>query len=127
MVRISVTSATEGAAPNSPAKLLGLRTSPRTAKAETNRPPIMKRMEVSIMVHFKAMAAPLNSSQGEARQHAGSDRQHDGGRGPSEDRLRPREFQAASDGWVGRHQHDENHDRPGAQAIDHRAPEKSFN
>src|SRR6266566_1254489 len=41
-------SATEGAAPNSPAKLFGRRISPSTAKAETTIPPARKRMRYSI-------------------------------------------------------------------------------
>src|SRR5580700_6767662 len=38
-----VASAMEGAAPNNPAKLFGLSTSPKAANAETTIPPITKR------------------------------------------------------------------------------------
>src|SRR5215831_17599522 len=44
----SVASAIDGAAPNNPAKLLGRKRSPRTAKAETANPPMKKRMRYSI-------------------------------------------------------------------------------
>jgi len=47
MVKPKVAKATEGAAPKIPAKLLGLKTSPITAKAVTNKPPMMKRMAMS--------------------------------------------------------------------------------
>ena len=45
----SVASARDGAAPNSPAKLLGLKRSPRTAKADTIAPPIANRSSISFM------------------------------------------------------------------------------
>src|ERR1700746_144434 len=48
--RPSVASATDGAAPNSPAKLFGLKTSPRTEKNETAIPPIRKRSRSSFML-----------------------------------------------------------------------------
>src|SRR5215470_7633673 len=50
MVRPSVATATEGAAPNSPAKLFGLNTSPRTEKKETAIPPIRKRTRSSFIL-----------------------------------------------------------------------------
>src|ERR1700678_3629644 len=43
MVRARVARATDGAAPKRPAKLLGLKTVPSTAKAETKSPPTRKR------------------------------------------------------------------------------------
>src|SRR5438105_12062928 len=46
MVRVA--SATDGAAPNKPAKLLGRKRSPRTAKIETANPPMKKRMTYSV-------------------------------------------------------------------------------
>src|ERR1700709_729773 len=45
----SVASATDGAAPNKPAKLFGRGMSPRSAKAETTRPPRKKRIRYSLM------------------------------------------------------------------------------
>jgi len=42
-LRRNVARATDGAAPNNPAKLLGFRASPRTAKNDTTAPPTMKR------------------------------------------------------------------------------------
>jgi hypothetical protein len=44
MVIPNVANAIEGAAPNNPAKLFGFKTSPRTAKTETTRPPTKKRI-----------------------------------------------------------------------------------
>jgi hypothetical protein len=41
IVRLNVAKATEGAAPNKPAKLLGFSTSPRMAKNDTTDPPTM--------------------------------------------------------------------------------------
>jgi hypothetical protein len=43
-VRTSVAKATDGAAPNKPAKLFGLRTVPIAANAETQTPPIKNRV-----------------------------------------------------------------------------------
>jgi hypothetical protein len=43
----SVANAIEGAAPNSPAKLLGRKTSAKAEKAETARPPARKRRRYS--------------------------------------------------------------------------------
>ena len=43
MVRPSVASAMDGAAPNNPAKLFGFSTSPKAANAETATPPITNR------------------------------------------------------------------------------------
>jgi hypothetical protein len=48
-VKASVARPTEGAAPNSPAKLFGFNTSPSAAKNETARPPIKKRKKSSVM------------------------------------------------------------------------------
>jgi hypothetical protein len=45
-----VASATEGAAPNNPAKLFGLKRSPSSANVETDIPPIKKRMRISFIV-----------------------------------------------------------------------------
>ena len=45
--RAKVARATEGAAPNNPAKLLGLKRSPSKAKVETDTPPIKKRSSIS--------------------------------------------------------------------------------
>src|SRR5438105_1340087 len=42
-----VASATEGAAPKRPAKLLGFSRSPKTAKAETTIPPVRNRSRIS--------------------------------------------------------------------------------
>src|SRR6185437_10289142 len=52
MAMPSVASAIDGAAPNSPAKLLGRSTSPKTAKNETAIPPTTKRMTYSIIRAF---------------------------------------------------------------------------
>src|SRR5690348_13494602 len=49
-VNVNVASATEGAAPKSPAKLLGLNTPPRIANPETTAPPITNRKRISFMV-----------------------------------------------------------------------------
>src|SRR5579872_5111240 len=49
MVMPMVASAMEGAAPNSPAKLLGLKISASTAKIETTAPPIKKRRTSSVI------------------------------------------------------------------------------
>jgi hypothetical protein len=49
MVKVSVAKATEGAAPNKPAKLLGLRTSPVKANRDTTVPPTRKRMKISLI------------------------------------------------------------------------------
>src|ERR1700737_4346496 len=48
-VRPNVASATEGAAPNNPAKLFGLSTSPMIAKPETTAPPTSNRMRIGII------------------------------------------------------------------------------
>src|SRR5258705_197061 len=45
----SVASATDGAAPKRPAKVLGRRTSPSMAKADTTAPPTMKRRTYSVI------------------------------------------------------------------------------
>jgi hypothetical protein len=45
----NVASATEGAAAKSPAKLLGLKRSPRIAKIETTTPPIKNRMTITFI------------------------------------------------------------------------------
>ena len=42
-------SATDGAAPNRPAKLFGLNRSPKRAKVETDTPPIRKRINISFI------------------------------------------------------------------------------
>jgi hypothetical protein len=54
----SVASAIEGAAPNNPAKLFGFKTSPRTAKTETTRPPTKKRIS-----NCKMIALPCRFSR----------------------------------------------------------------
>src|SRR5438309_989378 len=46
----NVASATEGAAPNNPAKLFGLKRSPSSANVETDIPPIKKRMRISFIM-----------------------------------------------------------------------------
>ncbi|MGE5055774.1 MAG: hypothetical protein ACM3WP_16570 [Acidobacteriota bacterium] len=46
----NVASATEGAAPNKPAKLFGLKRSPSSAKVETDTPPMMKRIRISFIM-----------------------------------------------------------------------------
>ena len=59
----SVASATDGAAPNNPAKLFGLHISPRTAKDETTMPPIRKRRAISVIVlpiYVRLFAAGLH-------------------------------------------------------------------
>jgi hypothetical protein len=48
-VRARVASATEGAAPNSPAKLLGFKRSPNREKAETTIPPIATLQMISFI------------------------------------------------------------------------------
>lgn len=48
-----VASATDGAAPNSPAKLFGLNRSPSSANVETDSPPMMKRIRISFMAPEK--------------------------------------------------------------------------
>jgi hypothetical protein len=45
-----VASATEGAAPNKPAKLFGLKRSPSSENVETDIPPIKKRMRISFIM-----------------------------------------------------------------------------
>src|SRR5579863_3783016 len=64
MVRVRVASATEGAAPNNPAKLLGLRTSPSTAKADTKRPPTTNLMKVSVMLIRGQLRLRLREAHG---------------------------------------------------------------
>jgi hypothetical protein len=49
--RPSVAGATEGAAPNSPAKLFGLSTSPVSANTDTTAPPTRNRMSIWISGH----------------------------------------------------------------------------
>jgi hypothetical protein len=44
-----VASATDGAAPNRPAKLFGLKRSPKRANVETDTPPIRKRINISFI------------------------------------------------------------------------------
>src|SRR5277367_1940003 len=103
MVRRRVASATEGAAPNSPAKLLGLRTSPNTAKADTKRPPTINLMIVSVMlIQGRVLSACANLMGTEPGPHAADDRQHDAARDRTND---PRlwEFQTAHDCPVSRH------------------------
>src|SRR5581483_10025204 len=58
MVRLSVASATDGAAPNKPAKLFGRSTSPSAANADTAQPPIRKRQSSCVIVHAPSKLAP---------------------------------------------------------------------
>lgn len=53
-----VASATEGAAPNKPAKLFGLKRSPSSAKVETDIPPIIKRIRISFIMARQNYPAP---------------------------------------------------------------------
>ena len=50
IVKPSVAKATDGAAPNSPAKLLGLRVFPKVANAETKRPPTKNRNKSDLRI-----------------------------------------------------------------------------
>ena len=57
----NVARATEGAAPNRPAKLFGLKSSPSSANVETDIPPIKKRMRISfIMSGANPLRLPSN-------------------------------------------------------------------
>jgi hypothetical protein len=53
LVRASVAKPTDGAAPNNPAKLFGLRTSPTVAKNETITPPMRNRMRNCSIEHLR--------------------------------------------------------------------------
>src|SRR5579864_582086 len=66
-VNPSVASATEGAAPNSPAKLFGSNRSPRIAKDETTPPPITKRRSISFMVPGALAHPPRLGASSHAR------------------------------------------------------------
>src|SRR5437868_7640674 len=57
----NVASATEGAAPNKPAKLFGLKTSPSSAKVETDIPPMMKRIRISFIMRRQNYPRTLQS------------------------------------------------------------------
>jgi len=57
----NVASATEGAAPNKPAKLFGLKRSPSSAKVETDIPPMMKRIRISFMMPRQKYPRTLQS------------------------------------------------------------------
>src|SRR5438105_1976170 len=59
-VRQRVARATEGAAPNSPAKLLGLNKSPNSANAETTAPPIRNRRKISFMANSVSFHSRLH-------------------------------------------------------------------
>jgi hypothetical protein len=66
----NVASATEGAAPNKPAKLFGLKRSPRSAKVETDIPPMMKRIRISFIMPRQNYSCTLQSlSLKTARHH----------------------------------------------------------
>lgn len=58
-VSASVARATEGAAPNNPAKLFGLNKSPRRAKNETVKPPIRNRMRISSIEALPGDVVPI--------------------------------------------------------------------
>src|SRR6266513_2882632 len=68
-VKQSVASATDGAAPNSPAKLFGLNRSEIRENTETTKPPIRKRR----MISFKS---PCSLAEGHADFNAGSVRHY---------------------------------------------------
>src|SRR5690349_11405352 len=74
MVRARVATASEGAAPN---KFLGLRLSPRTAKAETKRPPNKNRIKTSRTPFTpKGVVRPESLNQ-EVSERPPGDNQHD--------------------------------------------------
>src|ERR1700746_3326764 len=70
----SVVSATDGAALNNPAKLLGRKTSASRAKVETATPPMKKRMTYSSVTPRPPRAHATNPSTSE-NLHAGGDRE----------------------------------------------------
>jgi len=70
----SVASATDGAALNNPAKLLGRKTSASRAKVETATPPMKKRMTYSSVTPRPPRAHATNPSTSE-NLHAGGDRE----------------------------------------------------
>ena len=55
----NVASATEGAAPNNPAKLFGLKRSPSSAKVETDIHPMKKRIRISFITPGQNYGAPV--------------------------------------------------------------------
>src|SRR5437868_15049400 len=65
----NVASATEGAAPNKPAKLFGLKTSPSSAKVETDIPPMMKRIRISFIMPRQIYPRALQSLPLKAARH----------------------------------------------------------
>lgn len=61
-----VASATEGAAPNNPPKLVGLKRPPTIAKAETTSPPMRKRTTASLKAAAALRQWPAESFEGGA-------------------------------------------------------------
>jgi len=69
----NVASATEGAAPNKPAKLFGVNTSPSSAKVETDIPPMKKRIRISFITPGQSYGAPVEPFSSRLTSHCRRD------------------------------------------------------